>query len=151
MKANKNQIPTSVISPEIADQSVSLTPIEKLLADKSAIEDRCIMQEKKLQDDYEYIRNNASNLFIKGLSSLLFSSSQAKNTPEKQSVALIDQKQPPQGNDLFSLSDLSVITRNMVPVIWGIAQPLLIKWSIQKGMSWLMGLFTKKKSTPSHN
>ena len=129
----------------------SLTPIERLLANKYDVEAKCIMQEKKLQDDYKYIQNNASSLFLSGLSSLLFSSGQTKKKPETQSVALIDKKQSTQNDDLFSLSNVAAITQNMIPFLWGIVQPLLIKWSIEKVKSWLIGLFTKKKKHPANN
>jgi hypothetical protein len=64
------------------------TAIEKLLADKSDVEAKCKLQEKKLADDFEYIRKNASFLLLSGISFLLFSNGHTKKKSETQSVAL---------------------------------------------------------------
>ena len=134
---------------KITAQHIPLTPIEQLLADKSNVEAKCDIREQKLQENFEYIRHNASSLLFSGLTSLLFSSGQSKKKPASQSVALINDHQATQNIDLLSFSNLFVIVKKMIPVMWEIVQPLLINWGIKKAKSLFLGLFTKKKKTPS--
>ena len=142
---------TPIMNRKITGQSLPLTPIEKFMADKKEVEAKCSIREKKLYDDFEYIQKNASSLILSGLTSLLFSSGHTKKKPETQSVALIDNKQSTQNNNLLSLSNLLVVAKKMIPIVWEIVQPLLINWGIKKAKSLLTGLFTKKKSAPSTN
>ena len=134
---------TPVMNRKTLAKDIPLTPIERLLADKHAIEARCILQEKKLQDDYEYIQNNALSLIFSGLTTLLFSLGRARRKPVTQPVALVDKNQ--------SQSNLGIITQNLVPFVWDIVQPLLIKWGIKKVKSWITSLFTKKRYKDKNN
>jgi len=133
------------------ERNLPLTPIEQLLADKNCVEAKCGIWGKKLQEDFEYIHNNATSLLFSGLTSLLFPSGNNKKTPETQSIALIDGNQSTQNNNRLSVSDLFVIARKMTPVVWEIVQPLLINWGIKKAKSLLFRLFSRKKSVPSAN
>ena len=146
MTANQD----STHTPIMYRKTVILTPIEQLLANKRIVEARCNIQEKKLQEDFEFINNNASSLLFSGLVSLLFSSGHTRKKPVTSSVALINDFQPAQNNDRLTLSNLFVVAKKMLPVAWEIAQPLLINWGIKKAKSLIFGLFTKKKSaTPA--
>ena len=133
---------TPIIHPKKAALEAPLSPIEQLLADKSNVEAQCSLQEKKLQDDFEYIHQNASSLLFAGLTSLFFSSGQSKNKPESQSLAL---HHPKQDIEPLSVTDLFQVAKKMLPVVWEIVQPLLINWGIKKAKSLIIGLFTKKK------
>jgi len=126
-------------------------PIEKLLADKNEVETKCGIQEKRLYDDLEYIRSNAANLLLSGLTTLLFSSGNAKNAKsakqkrEIQSVTPANAPLSAQNALPVSASDLWVVARTITPVVWDIVRPVLINWGIDKAKSLLIGLFTKKK------
>ena len=122
-----------------------LTPIEKLHAEKIGIEEKCRVQEKKLDDDFVYIKDNAASLILSGISTLLFppknitqlalSSETAKNSTTKSPA--------------LSLSDYIAITKSMLPVVWGIIQPIIIAWGIRKAKSVLEGLFAGGKKISS--
>lgn len=47
-------------------------PIDKLLAEKQRLKEECKAKEKKLNDDFAYIEDNAASLLLSGVSSLLF-------------------------------------------------------------------------------
>ena len=124
-----------------------LTPIERLVAEKKEIEAQCRLQEEKLNDDYIYIRENASGLLLSGLTSLLFSSGNSKNGGVKQTAGASGSGRIEE-NVSFSASDYLNIAKSLLPVAWEIAQPIIITWGINKAKSLLLGLFTKKKKTP---
>ena len=120
-------------------------PIEKLLANKEEVKAKCSIQEKKLYDDFEYLRDNSSHILLSGLSSLLFSSGgRAKKKPETQSITPVNNQALQNGN-LFSVSNLRVVATTIAPVVWNIIRPVLIKWGVNKAKSLLIGLFTKKE------
>jgi len=122
-----------------------LTPLEKLLANKSELQAKCRMREENLNVNFEYIRENSSGFFISGLSSLLFPSGRAKNKPPEQAVAVIGENKQAPENSLLSYDNLLSIGRSLVPLAWTIIQPLLIRWAINKAKSMILGLFTRKK------
>ena len=122
-----------------------LTPIERLAAEKKEIESLCRLQEKKLNNDYVYIRENASGLLLSGLASLLFSSGNIKKGGAKQ-TADASNNSSVEKNTSFSASDYLNIAKSLLPVAWEIAQPVIITWGINKAKSLLLGLFTKKKT-----
>ncbi len=128
-----------------------LTPIEQLFADKIDIKDKCRIQEKKLNDDFEYIKDHASSLLLSGISSLLFSSGSNKNKSEKQPLANTQKNQQASDNSPLSISDFLSVAKSMAPVAWDIIQPLILTWGISKAKSLLSGLFSKKKRISSKN
>ena len=129
-----------------------LTPIEKLHAEKIAIEEKCRMQEKKLDDDFVYIKDNAASLILSGISTLLFP---PKNTTTKAGQQLALSAETAEHNrpksPALSIADYFTITKSLLPVAWEIIQPIIIAWGIQKAKSMIVGLFTEKKSTPSEH
>ncbi|MDR0572746.1 MAG: hypothetical protein LBG96_01725 [Tannerella sp.] len=128
-----------------------LTPIEKLFADRIDIKAKCRVQEKKLNEDFEYIKDHTSYLLLSGISSLLFSSGGNKNKSEKQSVAHAGENQHSSNSAPLSLSDFLYVAKSMAPAVWDIIQPLIITWGINKAKSLLFGLFFKKKKISSEN
>ena len=127
-----------------------LTPIEKLQAEKIDIEAKCRMQEKKLDDDFAYIKHNASSLLLSGISTLLFP---PKNTTTKNGQQLALSSETAEHNTtqktVFSVSDYIAIAKSMLPVVWGVLQPIIITWGIKKAQSVLSGLFSGGKKMSS--
>ncbi|MDR2914893.1 MAG: hypothetical protein LBV74_08700 [Tannerella sp.] len=128
-----------------------LTPIEQLFADKIDIKAKCRIQEKKLNEDFEYIKDHASGLLLSGISSLLFSSGGSKNKSEKHSVPHTGENKHSPDNSPLSVSDFLSVAKSMAPVAWDIIQPLILTWGINKAKSLLFGLFSKKKRISSKN
>lgn len=117
-------------------------PIDKLLTEKQRLKEACKVKEKKLNDDFTYIEDNAASLLLAGVSSLLFPKK------KKEPVSAVA-KQPSTDNttsNSLSLSNYLSIVKSMMPAAWEVARPLLISWGIQKVQSWALGkLFKKKK------
>jgi len=124
-------------------QTTVLTPIEQLLAEKAELKVRCRKQEEKLNDDFTYIRENASGLLLSGLSLLLFSSGSNNRKGEKPSTVKGDAGK----NTAYSIYDYINIAKGLLPVAWEVIQPLVITWGINKAKSLLWGLFSKKKKS----
>lgn len=122
-----------------------LTPLEKLLADKHRLQTACQQQADKLNDDFNYIQENASSIFMSCLSSLLFSGSKksdkAQVSNEQQSTAV-------QPNVALGAADYFTIVKSMAPVLWDIVQPIIVSWSIKKARKWILNLFSKKRNSP---
>jgi len=123
-----------------------LTPIEKLHAEKNGIEEKCRIQEKKLDDDFVYIKDNASSLILSGISTLLFP---PKNTTKENGQQLAPSAETAGRNmsksPALTLADYIAITKSMLPVVWGVLQPIIITWGIRKAKSVLSGLFSGKR------
>lgn len=118
------------------------TPQEKLISDKARIQLECLMREQKLNDDFSYIQENAGSLLLSGLSALLFpSTKQTKKTNDNSPVSVT----PGQSAIPFGLSEYVSIGKNMLPLVWDIAQPFLMTWGIKKAQKWLVSLLFKKK------
>lgn len=133
-------------------RSESPTPIEKLLADKIELEAKCRLRETKLNEDFDYIRDNSSRLILSGLSSLLFPSAGPKqNKPEEQAVAVVGKNRQSQNNALLAVDNLQVAARVIVPAVWRIVRPVLIKWGINKVKSILIRTFTPKNRSSTAN
>ncbi|MDR1224732.1 MAG: hypothetical protein LBL07_17930 [Tannerella sp.] len=113
------------------------SPVEQLLADREKIKTRCREQEKKLSEDFAYIRENAPRVILSGISSLLFPSKNANNKTG-QTVPAGSSKVP------LAAFDYIAITK----MLWPVIRSMLITWSISKAKSFILGLiFEKKKKT----
>lgn len=130
---------------ELTTRHKPLTPIEKLLADKVDIEAKCRIQEQKLNEDFTYIQNNAYGLLLSGISTLLFPPRNPSSKNEKLSLPASGNDTHEAKNSPISISDYLSIAKGLMPVVWEIAQPLLLTWGIGKAKSLLHGLFAKKK------
>ena len=143
-----------------------LTPLEKLLAEKIDTEEKCRIQEKKLNDDFAYIQDNTASLILSGVSTLLFPPKNTTKSSRRQSLpagqetsiagqqASIDGQQSSFGidgnaakNSQLSVSDYLSIAKSLLPVAWEILQPIIIAWGIKKAKSTIAGLFSEKKRT----
>jgi hypothetical protein len=122
-----------------------LSPVEQLLNDKRNIEALCRKQEKKIGEDFAYLRDNASRLLPSTLSSLLFSSEGFGRKTDADATGKDHRKE---FNIPFATSAYLSIIRSLLPVIWHIIRPMLITWSINKTKSLIYELFSgnKKKS-----
>ncbi len=118
------------------------TPLEKLISDKERIQRLCEYQEQKLNEDFSYIQENAGNLLLSGLSSLLFpGNKQTSKTAGKDTAPAVT------GQSSFALGipDMLSLAKGMIPIAWDIIQPLLMTWGIKKAKKWLSNLLFKKK------
>ena len=128
-----------------ANRIKPLMPIEKLLLDKIDLEAKCREQEKKLNENFDYIRVNSSNLIVSGITALLFSfGGHAKNRPEEKALAVVSGKKQSRENTLLSFDNLWMVAKNLTPVIWSIVQPMIIRWGANKVKSMLFGSPSKK-------
>ena len=59
-----------------------LTPREKLKAERLRLQQACLLQEQRLNEDFAYVQENAGSLLMSGLSMLLFPSNK-KHTKKK--------------------------------------------------------------------
>lgn len=120
------------------------TPLEKLISDKSRILEQCKVQEQKLNEDFSYIQENAGNLLLSGLSSLLFpgnKSTTKTNTNERTTSSSTT------GQPAISLGfgDYLSVAKGMLPVVWDLAQPFIMTWGIKKAKKLATNLLFKKK------
>ena len=139
----KQQIQSS----KTPSQSKPLTPAEQLLIDKISLQEKCRRQEKKLNANFDYIRVNSSFLLTSTLSSLLFSPRRAKEKPEKQAVAIIDETSQSLDKALLSFDNLYLVAKSFAPIVWNIIQPMLVRWGISKVKSMIFGSPAKKNRT----
>ena len=111
-----------------------LSPIEQLHADKRRIEAQCREQEKKLGEDFAYMRKHAPSLLLSGISSRLFpaDSSGRKAGDDSRNAA-------------FTASDYLAIAKSLLPVAWNIIRPMLVTWGIHKAKSLVGEWFSDKK------
>lgn len=140
------------------------TPIEKLLREKIELREKCRVQEKKLREDFAYIQDNASSLLLSGVSTLLFPSRNAakKNGKPASQTGGRGGKLTVGGSDAagnsdttgdalaakhtpIAVADLFALSKTLLPVVWEIAQPMLITWGIRKASALFFGLFSNKK------
>ena len=123
-----------------------LSPIEILQAEKNVIEEKCRVQKKKLDDDFVYIKDNASSLLLSGVSTLLFPPKNASTKAGNQLAITSDaDSQNTTKSSILSVSDYFTIVKSLLPVAWEVIQPIIIAWGIKKAKSMLSGLFAEKK------
>jgi hypothetical protein len=110
-----------------------------LSARKAILQEECRIREQKLNDDFSYLRENAGSLLLSGLSGLIAPNTgtrkQTNVTPVKTNVGS-------PASSVFNLADLLSTTKVLWPVIWEIAQSMLVSWGINRIKQWL---FKSKK------
>lgn len=121
-----------------------MTPLEKLISDKRRLQKECQKQADKLNDDFSYIQENAGSLLMSGLSSLLFPNAKA-STPKESTTSSTPSPLTGGAGIALGMSDYLSIAKGMLPVLWDVAQPLLMSWGIKKAKKWLTNKFTRKK------
>ncbi|WP_102409169.1 hypothetical protein [Parabacteroides bouchesdurhonensis] len=119
------------------------TPLEKLISDKERIQKQCRIQEQKLNGDFSYIQENAGSLLLSGISYLLFPGS--KSTTKSNTTTNTNTEVARQTGLSLGLSDYLSIGKNMLPLLWDIAQPFIMTWGIKKAKNIISNIFTKKK------
>ena len=118
------------------------TPLQKLSTEKEHIRQQCCRQEQKLNAGILYLQDNAAGLLISGASALLFSGS--GGTAQKDKT--VSSPAHSHATTSLGLSDYLSIGKMMVPVLWEIAQPLIITWGIRKMKKIIANAFTGKKA-----
>lgn len=116
------------------------TPLEKLLSDKEQLRRRCAMQQKKLNDDFLYVQENAARLLLSGFSAMLFPDTAAKRPTPSGAASASDNPRTP------SAIDYPGIAKELLPVAWSVAKPVLLSWGIRKIQSWFVGFLCGKKN-----
>lgn len=109
----------------------------------------CETRERELNEHLAYLQANAGSLILSGLSTILFPSSPKK----EKKPAGIKPREGAAGAPSASLgmSDYLSVAKNLVPVFWEIAQPLITSWGIRKIRQWITNkIFHKKKAAPQH-
>ena len=117
------------------------TPLEQLISDKNRLQERCLLQEQKLNADFTYIQENAASLLVSGFSALVFPK-QKQASPNTQQTAYSKA-----GDEItsFGLTDILSLGKSMMPVALDILKPILISWGIKKAGSVLSKVLFKKK------
>ncbi len=117
------------------------TPLEKLISDKNRLQERCLLQEQKLNADFTYIQENAASILLSGFSALVFPK-QKQASPNTGQTAYTKEDQ---NIESLGLTDILSLGRSMMPVAWDIIKPILISWGIKKAGSVLSKVLFKKK------
>ena len=123
-----------------------LTPTDKLLADKIDLEEKCRLQEKKLNEDFNFIKDNATSLILSGISTLLFPSKTDQQTTPTSTYGVKNAAK----NPAISVSDYIAIARNLFPVAWGLIQPIIITWGLKKTKSYIFSFFSSRQRTNNY-
>ncbi|MDD2952298.1 MAG: hypothetical protein PHC95_03915 [Parabacteroides sp.] len=118
------------------------TPLEKLISDKERIQRQCRRQEQKLNEDLSYIQENAGNLLLSGMSSLLFPGNKSTTKTNDKSTAPVAAAAP---SLAFGIADYLSIAKGMIPIAWDLAQPFIMSWGVKKAKKWFSNLLFKKK------
>ncbi len=115
------------------------TPIEKLLSEKEELRERCALQQKKLNDDFLYVRENAPRLLLSGFTTLLFPDTDRKKASQSTPATKTN-------NSSSAAIDYPSIAKELLPVAWSVAKPVLLSWGIRKIQGWFVGFLCGKKS-----
>ncbi len=115
------------------------TPIEKLLSEKEQLRERCTLQQKKLNDDFLYVQKNAARLLLSGFTTLLFPDADRKKATQSSPATKVN-------NPSSTAIDYTSIAKELIPVAWSVAKPVLLSWGIRKVQSWFVGFLCGKKS-----
>ena len=121
------------------------TPLEKLISNRLQLQAKCDIQKQKLNEHFSYIQENAGNLFLFGISSLLFSPSKEKKSGTETNYS----KQTSEVSTAsLGFSDYISVVQSLLPMAWDVARPLLTAWGLKKIQTWaIKKLFTKKRQT----
>jgi hypothetical protein len=121
---------------ETKNQNRQPTPIDKLHADKAQLKRIIKTSEQNLGKEFLYLRDNFSSLMISGFISMLSSSGKSKK--EKEPLGKV-----------LKPSDYLSLGKEMLPIVWKIAQPFVLTWSINIAKNLMSGIFTRKRKKPT--
>lgn len=117
------------------------TALEKLISEKYKIKERCQLQELKLNEDFNDIRDNATTLLLSGFTSLLF----PKTKPTSSGTQQLGVHSENRATSSLGLSDIISLGKGLLPVILDVSKPLLLTWGIKKAGALILSLFLRKK------
>ena len=104
------------------------TPLEKLISNRLQLQAKCDIQKQKLNEHFSYIQENAGNLFLSGISSLLFSPSKEKKSGTETNYS----KQTSEVSTAsLGFSDYISVVQSLLPMAWDVARPLLTAWGMR--------------------
>ena len=104
----------------------TMTPLEKLKAEKQEARQRCEAVSLRLNENLSYMQQHTGEVLLSGVRSLLFS---GPKTDEAD----------PSPFDYLSLGKI------IIPHLWSISKPFLITWGIAKIQSVLLHKITGKR------
>lgn len=116
-----------------------LSPIERLRLEKRELKVLYLKDEQNLSEDWEYLTHNFSSLALHSLVGGV-TSAFSKSNEDGESGGFI--------NNLVRGESTSMVFSSLTaiaPLVWGIAQPLLLKYAIKK----IKGIFSSKKKKGS--
>lgn len=116
-----------------------LSPLEELKLEKVKLREECQIRQQKLQADLNYAKKNWGSLIF----STAFSSS--KNGITGLITPFIGKKSTVKDKD--KSSGLGSLLLSFTPLIWEIAQPMLIGVLMKKAKSLITGKKKNKKKT----
>lgn len=97
-----------------------------------------------LNSDVAYIQANAGSLLLSFLSSSLFPSKGNASSAENKNTVKHESELPASSG--FSFAGIMPVAKNMIPLVWDIARPIIVSWGIKHAVSTILNSILKKKS-----
>lgn len=94
------------------------TPLDMLIAEQRRVRESCRMLEQKINEDFKFLHDHSGRILFAGISSLFFS----KRRESKE----IDDT----GEREEQIPMLGMIFKNISPLLWEAALPILLRWGI---------------------
>jgi len=107
-----------------------LSPLEELRADRLQLKEECSQHGLNIKDNLSFLKSNWGTL--------LFAS--ALNSSKNAVTSLFADSDKSKGNSFFSKA------LTIAPIVWEIAQPVLLGMAAKKAKSFLFGRKRKKKN-----
>lgn len=120
--------------------SKRLTPKEILFAEKERIRNESLLLEKKINEDFIYVKDNMGKIAFSYMRSMLRSDAKEKRGIENKGVT--QTTSPREDNNSYGVTS---VAREMLPFAWDIAKPFIIAWGARKAQQLFRGLFHSKK------
>ena len=129
-------------------ENLQLTPLEKLIAERSRVQKACYKLEESIEEDINYIRKNMAGLAFAAVTSAIKSKFQHK---EEKAEGELSNDAIPEGFTNYKSSDYWVMAKNMLPLVWSIARPILFAWGVKFLEKWVIEKFIPKKKEKTNN
>ena len=104
-------------------ENLQLTPLEKLIAERSRVQKACYKLEESIEEDINYIRKNMAGLAFAAVTSAIKSKFQRK---EEKAEGELSNDAIPEGFTNYKSSDYWGMAQNMPPLVWRNAPPVFI-------------------------
>lgn len=127
------------------------TPLEKLTADKQRIKLAAYMKEKELNANFQYIQEHGGKLLLSGAVSAILPGSKSTNKTRQSSSSMMSSSLMSSipsaltGLALGGAKNYFSVGKNLLPVVWGIAQPFILTAGIKGAKKLIKNIFTRKK------